>query len=570
MISKCVLCFAASLLACFAMVDIASAQVARERDVIYLRTEGVALTFDVFKPENPNGIGIIKIVSGGWKSSHWKIKEGFSKPYTDHGYTVFAVTHGSQPRYQVRDIMGFMHRAVRYLRTHADRWDIDPDRIGVTGASAGGHLSLVLATQGGPGDSKAKDPVDRASSAVQAAAVFYPPTDYLNWSEPGDDCVGVGKQEKWQPAFGDESKTAESRQVLGRHMSSIYHISANTPPVSIIHGDADPIVPLFQSLSFKKIAESHGVPIELTIKEGFQHGWPNKRADEPQFVKWFDRHLLEAQTSGYKIGTCDWSIGMRVSGEAFRFADQAGLDGIQFSFDAKGRGLDLRTRENRDKIRAIVKETGVSISSLGIGLLNRVPLATTDEADQLVADCLDAMVKLKEEAAELDDRALAAKVSPEIVLLAFFGKADLNGDEQRMQTVIRKLKRFAPIAEKHGFILGIESLLSETDHRRILEEVGSPAVKVYYDTANSARMGYDIYREIESLGAENICEIHLKQDAALLGDGNVDFEKVKSLLDSMNYSGWLIIEGSRPKKMASTIATEKNAVFARSLFNPRQ
>ena len=271
--------------------DFADAQVIRERDVIYHRTEGVAMTFDVFKPERPNGIGIIKIVSGGWKSRYEKVTDDYSIPYTDHGYTVFAVMHGSQPRYQVRDIMGFMHRAVRYIRTHAGRWQIDPDRIGVTGASAGGHLSLVLATKGGPGDPKAKDPIDRASSAVQAAGVFFPPTDYLNWSGPGDDCVGVGKQERWQPAFGDESKTAESRQVLGRHMSSIYHISEKTPPVSIIHGDADPIVPLFQSLSFKKIADSNGVPIELTIKEGFKHGWPDKQDDEIQFVKWFDKHL---------------------------------------------------------------------------------------------------------------------------------------------------------------------------------------------------------------------------------------------------------------------------------------
>jgi len=271
--------------------DIAFAQVARERDVIYLRTEGVAMTFDVFKPAKPNGIGIIKVVSGGWKSKHEKVTEDYGAPYTDHGYTVFAVMHGSQPRYQVRDIMGFMHRAVRFIRTHADRWEVDPDRIGVTGASAGGHLSLVLATKGGPGDPNAKDPIDRASSAVQAAGVFFPPTDYLNWSEPGDDCVGVGKQERWQPAFGEESKTAETRQVLGRHMSSIYHVSESTPPVSIIHGDADPIVPLFQSTSFKKVAEANGVPIELTVKQGFKHGWPNKQADEVQFVNWFDQHL---------------------------------------------------------------------------------------------------------------------------------------------------------------------------------------------------------------------------------------------------------------------------------------
>lgn len=558
----------ASLVGSVTIADEVPAPVSRQRDVIYHRSEGVAMTLDVFKPAESNGIGIIKIVSGGWKSGHFKVKEGFSEPYTDHGYTVFAVLHGSQPRYKVRDIMGFMHRAVRYIRANADDWGIDPDRIGVTGSSAGGHLSLVLATKGGPGDPKAKDPVDRVSSAVQAAAVFYPPTDYLNWSEPGDDCVGVGKQGRWQPAFGDESKTAETRQVLGRHMSSIYHINEMTPPVSIIHGDADPIVPLFQSLSFKKIAESKGVPIELFIKEGAKHGWPNKQDDESQFVKWFDRHLLNTKTSSYQIGACDWSLRMKVSEDSFQFAKKNGLDGIQYSFDAEGSGLDLRVRENRDQVRSIVKETGVSIASLGIGLLNKVPLATTDEADELVADCLDAMIKMKKEAAELDDRELAAKVSPKIVLLAFFGKADLNGDEERIQTVIEKLKRFAPIAEEHGFTLGIESLLSEADHRRIIREVGSPAVKVYYDTANSARMGYDIYREIESLGVQNICEIHLKQDEALLGEGNIDFVRIKSLLQKIDYHGWLIIEGSKPKTVSPTVATEKNAVFARKLFGP--
>lgn len=263
----------------------------RQQDIVYHRTEGAAMTMDVFVPENPNGIGIIKIVSGGWKSSHGKVKEGFSSPFTDKGYTVFAVFHGSQPRYKVREIMGFMHRAVRYIRTHANRWNIDPNRIGVTGSSAGGHLSLMLATTGGPGSLDAKDPVERVSSAVQAAAVFYPPTDYLNWSEPGDDAVGIGKQARWQPAFGDESETAEGRQVLGRAMSSIYHISESTPPISIIHGDSDPVVPLFQSQRFKAVAEAKGVTIELVIKKDGQHGWPDRQADEVQFLHWFDRHL---------------------------------------------------------------------------------------------------------------------------------------------------------------------------------------------------------------------------------------------------------------------------------------
>ncbi len=263
----------------------------RIQDIIYHKVEGVALTMDVFVPDNPNGAAVIKIVSGGWKSSHDRVKDDYSKPYTDHGYTVFAVVHGSQPRYKVRDIMGFMHRAVRYIRYNADQWNIDPNRIGVTGASAGGHLSLILATKGAPGDSEANDPVDRASSEVQAAAVFYPPTDYRNWAEPGDMAVGVGKQARWQPAFGPESETAEGREELGHAMSSIYHINRDTAPVYIIHGDSDPVVPLFQAESFGKKAQRFGVPFELVVKKGAKHGWPNRIDDEPQFVAWFDKHL---------------------------------------------------------------------------------------------------------------------------------------------------------------------------------------------------------------------------------------------------------------------------------------
>ena len=269
----------------------------------------------------------------------------------------------------------------------------------------------------------------------------------------------------------------------------------------------------------------------------------------------------------FRIGICDWTIKMPLSADSFRFAKQSGLEGIQYSFGAVGEGLDLRQRDNRDKIRAIVKETGIGISSLGIGLLNKVPLATTTESDQLVHDCLETMIKLKQEAAAIDDRELATKVSPHIVLLAFFGKADLNGDAEKIQTVISKLKRFAPIAEEHGFVLGIESLLNEADHRHIIEQVGSSSVKVYYDTANSARMGYDIYSEIASLGKENICEIHIKENGDLLGNGPIDFGKVKSLLLDMQYSGWLILEGSNRKGMSRIESSQMNAEYAMELFN---
>ncbi|MDF2376748.1 MAG: sugar phosphate isomerase/epimerase [Verrucomicrobiales bacterium] len=274
----------------------------------------------------------------------------------------------------------------------------------------------------------------------------------------------------------------------------------------------------------------------------------------------------QEQGHAFKIGTCDWSIKMPLSIDAFQFARRNKLGGIQYSFDEVGKGLDLRALESRKIIRATVKETGVAIPSLGIGLLNRIPLATTDEAEQLVVECLETMANLKKEAAKLEDRDLAAKVSPRVVLLAFFGKADINGQPERIKAVIEKLKRVAPLAERHGFTLALETLLNEADHRHIIDSVGSPAVKVYYDTANSARMGYDIYKEIESLGVESIAEIHLKENDTFLGEGDIDFSKVKKLLESMSYRGWLIIEGSTPKGMSREEACEKNSAFARELF----
>ena len=93
----------------------------------------------------------------------------------------------------------------------------------------------------------------------------------------------------------------------------------------------------------------------------------------------------------YKIGACDWSIKRMLELEAFRFGKQLGLDGIQFSFDEAGKGMDLRVKENREAVRQTIKKTGVAISSLAIGALNRIPFASTETGEQLVIDCIQTM-----------------------------------------------------------------------------------------------------------------------------------------------------------------------------------
>jgi acetyl esterase/lipase len=263
----------------------------RTEDVIYGRKFGMALTLDVFQPDKPNGAGIILMISGGFFSSHDAINASVCRPFLDRGYTVFAVVHGSQPKFVIPEIIQDIHRAVRFIRYHAGKYGVDPNKLGITGASAGGHLSLTMGTQGCRGDPNAKDQVDRESSAVQAVACLFPPTDFLNYGKPGEDAVGIGILKDFKPAFGPRSDTAEDRQKLGKEISPIYFVTSNLPPTLIIHGDADKLVPIQQAESFVKRAQEAGAVARLIVREGKAHGWPDMAGELALLADWFDEQL---------------------------------------------------------------------------------------------------------------------------------------------------------------------------------------------------------------------------------------------------------------------------------------
>jgi acetyl esterase/lipase len=263
----------------------------RTEDVIYGRKFGTALTLDVFQPRPANGVGVILMVSGGWFSAHESIHANFFQPLLNRGYTVFAVVHGSQPKFTITEIVPDINRAMRFIRHNAARYGVDPNRLGITGASAGGHLSLTMGTQGGSGDPNAKDPIDRESSAVQCVACFFPPTDFLNYSQPGEDAVGVGVLKSFKAAFGPRADTAEERQKLGREISPIYFVHSNMPPMLIMHGDADKLVPICQAQTFVKRCEDVGSTAKLVVREGKTHGWPDIVKDMEIFADWFDQYL---------------------------------------------------------------------------------------------------------------------------------------------------------------------------------------------------------------------------------------------------------------------------------------
>jgi acetyl esterase/lipase len=282
----------------------------RTRDVIYGRKLGMALTLDVFTPETgANGAAVILVVSGGWVSDNQPLNTALLGPFVSEplkrGYAVFAVFHGSQPKFTVPEVVADINRAVRFIRAHAEDYGIDPHRIGITGGSAGGHLSLMQGTAGDLGDPDASDPVERESSRVQAVACLFPPTDFLNYGGEGKYAFGDGEllmgfrtavdvRELDLQTLRLERTTDEQKQLeLAATISPITHVSADDPPTLIVHGDADTLVPIQQAEAIVARFGEVGVRAELITRPQRGHDFNGIEADVAAMTDWFDTRLTK-------------------------------------------------------------------------------------------------------------------------------------------------------------------------------------------------------------------------------------------------------------------------------------
>jgi sugar phosphate isomerase/epimerase len=212
--------------------------------------------------------------------------------------------------------------------------------------------------------------------------------------------------------------------------------------------------------------------------------------------------------------------------------------------------MHLRQVSIQQQYKEACTEYGMTIGGIAIGEMNNIPYKSDPRAEQWVSDSID----------------VAKKMDVKVVLLAFFHNGDLKNDLEGTLETIRRLKKVAKKAEYNGIILGLESWLSAEEHMEIINAVNSPNVKVYYDVANSNKMGYNIYEEIRWLGKENICEFHAKENGFLLGQGRIDFVEVKKALDEINYEGWIQIEGAVPENGDIFDSYVLNNKYIRSVF----
>lgn len=255
-------------------------------DVVYGHKDGLAMTFDAFSPrQNANGAGVLFMVSGGWYSA-WAPPEQtrpLFAPLTNKGFTVFAVRHGSSPRYGIPDAVSDVRRSVRYIRLNAERFHVDPNRLGVYGMSAGGHLSLVLGTAADEGKPDSKDPVERVSDRVQAVVAFVAPTDLTIMVKDAPDRL---------PAYGRFPALDLDLANAKRH-SPLLEVSGDDAPTLLLAGVKDDLVPIDHSRKIRVAFDQLKVANKLVEYENAGHGFGPDDLTKAvaEMVAWFETHL---------------------------------------------------------------------------------------------------------------------------------------------------------------------------------------------------------------------------------------------------------------------------------------
>ena len=269
-----------------------SADVTIKPDVVYGHKDGMALVYDVLMPDSANGAAILFMMSGGWYSS-WAPPETRARQFKDMldaGFTLIPVYHGSAPRYHVPDAYSDVSRAVRHVKLNAVSYGVDVNRIGVTGGSAGGHLSLMLGLDSDTGKNDERDAVMQVDNSVAAVVAYFPPVAFREEESLPVGIVNNVAEEELLSRFPALDYDPE----LVPTVSPILFVDANDPPTLLIHGDQDPLVDVTHSYAIKEKFEKEGVESELIVIPGGKHGFGGEdaaRANKAR-LEWFQKFLL--------------------------------------------------------------------------------------------------------------------------------------------------------------------------------------------------------------------------------------------------------------------------------------
>ncbi|MEL0456062.1 exo-alpha-sialidase [Flavobacteriaceae bacterium SZ-1-7] len=239
----------------------------------------------------------------------------------------------------------------------------------------------------------------------------------------------------------------------------------------------------------------------------------------------------------YQVAVCDWMILKRQKLGSFERAREIGADGIEMdmgglgdreTFDSKFVNGDTASiRVFKDKS----VETGVGISSIAMSGFYAQSFAERPTVKRMVEDCIEVMKTFNVEAA----------------YLPLGTKGDLVKNPELRPAIVERLRWAGEQVDKINGIIAVETSLSASDEKELLEEIGNKNIKIAFNFANAIKNGRDISKELKTLGRDNIGEIHASNTDGhwIENDPAIDLPKIKETLDNMHWKGWLIVERSR-------------------------
>ncbi|HTG57548.1 MAG TPA: sugar phosphate isomerase/epimerase family protein, partial [Niabella sp.] len=232
--------------------------------------------------------------------------------------------------------------------------------------------------------------------------------------------------------------------------------------------------------------------------------------------------------------------------------DMGGL-GNRPTFDNK-----LLTDSIRQQYLKAAKDNGIELFSLAMTGYYAQSFCGREEYLQSVSDCIKTM------------QLMGIKTA----FLPMGVQCDMTSSKGIRDSVINRLKVVGKMAKKAGVVIAIETALSASEEKQLLKEIGSPAIKIYFNFSNPLKGGRDLYKELKILGAKNIAMIHAtnKDSVWLEKDPEIDLYKVKKVLDKMKWRGWLVVERSRDASQPTNVKYNygANVAYLKKVFQPEQ
>jgi sugar phosphate isomerase/epimerase len=246
---------------------------------------------------------------------------------------------------------------------------------------------------------------------------------------------------------------------------------------------------------------------------------------------------------------------------AFQLTKDIGADGVEVDMGSLG---NRETFENQLADPAIrrqfldkARELNLEICSLAMSGFYAQSFAERPTVLRMVQDCMNTM-KL---------------MNVKVAFLPLGVPGDLVKHPELRPAIVERLKAIAPKAEQAGVVLGLETALDAAGEVKLLEDIGSSAVRIYFNFANALQAGCDLHSELRTLGKDRICQIHCTDEDGvwLQDDQRLDLRRVKLTLDEMGWNGWLVIERSRDARNARNVKINfgANAAYLKSIFQAK-